>query len=227
MAESAFNFDSAPNGNMRQFGVLAGALGLRSASNRRSSGGNSLSARDQAALAKQNAIHQAILSGQNHTQNLEMESHKAGLQRDNDVMGVVARHVVGEEAANSSHKRGLEVAYQDKLFKNTEGIAERAHKEKLASGKNSIEKAKIKADVTKERERANADVTKDYQKRLFEGTESQANREHTSSENTKNRSAATKAAKDPNVRSLNATTGAVTTTHPIQEPRQFSGVGEE
>jgi hypothetical protein len=194
MADFTKNFDNAPNGNMRQFGVLAGALDLKYGSRFRSSGGKSLSARDQAALAKQNAIHQAILSGQNHTQNLEMESHKANL----GIVGDVAKHVMGTEASKQEHKQTLSKSRQQ-----------------------------AKIDAAKTTQQADIDAQKDYTSRLFTSTEAAADRKHAASENSKNRSAATKAAKDPNVRSLNATTGTVTTTHPMQKSQQFNGVGEE
>jgi hypothetical protein len=113
MAESAFDFNNAPSGNMRQFGVLAGALGIKG-SKLRSSGGNSMSARDQASL-----------SAQTHAQNLELASHKAGLDRMNDTYGVAARHVVGEEAAASAHKRTI--AQNRQAHKIGEAAAESAH----------------------------------------------------------------------------------------------------
>jgi hypothetical protein len=210
MAESAFNFNSAPNGNMRQFGVLASTLGLKS-SKLRSSGGSSLGAKDQAELAKQSAVHQAMLNDQTHAQNMQLESHRAGLSQQNDTMGVVARHVVGQEAEDMKHKRGMESSYQDKLFKNTEGMAERASKEKLARGKNAVDRAKIKADLQK-----------DYQSRLFAGSEAAANRQHESDRSERSQAMAT----NNNIRSFNPTTGAFATTHPMQEGQQFNGVGE-
>lgn len=186
MADFTENFNTAPNGNMRQFGVLAGALGIRASKGRSSSGGSNLSARDQANMAREAAMHQSILSEQGHKQDMEMASHTARL----GVVGDVAKHVIGQEGAKADHKRTMAVNRQQNKF----------------------------------------DTQKDFQQRLFTGSEAQAQREHTSSENAKNRRAGAAAAKNTNVRSFNPTTGAVATTHPMQEapqaqaPRQFDSV---
>jgi hypothetical protein len=115
MAESAFDFNQAPSGSPRQFGVLAGALGLK-ASKMRSSGGNSLSARDQAAL-----------SAQSHAQNLELESHKGNIAQQNATMSSVVGHVVGEEAATAAHRRILAQNRQQNRLAASESAANRAH----------------------------------------------------------------------------------------------------
>jgi hypothetical protein len=137
MAESAFDFNSAPTGSIRQFGVLAGALGIKH-SRSRSSGGGGLSARDQASLAREKATHESILSGQKHKQDIEFATHKAGLDRDNDTYGVAARHVVGQEASKQTHRQTMaqnrqqnkfdtQKDYQQRLFAGSESSANRAH----------------------------------------------------------------------------------------------------
>jgi hypothetical protein len=94
MAESAFDFNQAPSGAGRQFGVLAGALGLKSGKSREPKG---MSAKDQSALM-----------AQQHGHNMEMESHRAGLAQQNATMASVVGHVVGEEAASAGHKRTMQ-----------------------------------------------------------------------------------------------------------------------
>ena len=93
MAESAFNFESAPTGSVRQFGVLAGALGLKSSKNH---GPKSMSARDQSALM-----------AQQHGHNMELESHRAGLEQKNNTMNQVVGHVIGQEASAQTHKQTM------------------------------------------------------------------------------------------------------------------------
>ena len=186
MADFTENFKNAPTENGRQFAAVASIFNLM---NKKNTGPKSLSARDQSALM-----------AQQHQHNIDFESHKAAVN-----------HLVGQEAANSAHKRAMESSYQDRLFKSTEGMAERASKEKLARGQNSVAKAKIKADTTK-----------DYQQRLFTSSESAANRQHDIDKLSYGQSMAS----NKNVRSFNPSTGAVTTTHPMQEGQQFNGVGE-
>jgi len=170
--------------------VLGAALGLKASRNKQA-GPKSMSAKDQSALM-----------AQSHRQNLEMETHRAGLARDNDTYSVAARHVVGEEAADSAHKRGMEASYQDKLFKNTEGMAERASKEKLARGTNSVERAKLKSSAA----------------------EAAASRQH---ETDRTERLTTAVASNPNISSFNAQTGSISTTHPMGSGQQFNGVGGE
>jgi hypothetical protein len=79
-----------------------------------------------------------------------------------------------------------------------------------------------------------SDMQKDYQQRLFAGSEANAQREHAASESSANRqheidrterlTSAVSSNKD--IRSFNPSTGAVVTTHPMQEGKQFNGVGE-
>jgi len=111
MAESAFDFNQAPSGAGRQFGVLAGALGLKSGKSREPKG---MTAKDQSALM-----------AQQHGHNMELESHKAGLAQQNAVMSSVVGHVIGEEAAAAGHKRTM--ALNRQTHKLGEASAESAH----------------------------------------------------------------------------------------------------
>lgn len=129
MAESAFNFEGAPNGNMRQFGVLAGALGLRAG---KKAGPSSMSAKDQSALM-----------AQQHAHNLELESHRGDIAQRNATMSSVVGHVVGQEASKQAHKQtmaqnrlankhDMQKDYQQRLFAGSEAEANRAHQTKIA-----------------------------------------------------------------------------------------------
>jgi len=99
MAESAFNFGSAPGGKGRQFGGI-GAL-AKAVSGKRSGQGSGLSARDQ-----------SHLSSQSHAQNKDMATHVAGLQQQNATMSAVVGHVVGQESSAQTHAQGLAASKQ-------------------------------------------------------------------------------------------------------------------
>ena len=99
MAESAFNFGSAPGGKGRQFGGI-GAL-AKDVSGKRSGQGSGLSARAQ-----------SHLSSQSHAQNKDMATHVAGLQQQNATMSAVVGHVVGQESSAQTHAQGLAASKQ-------------------------------------------------------------------------------------------------------------------
>ena len=96
MADFTENFKDAPNGNVRQFGMLASTLGL---GKKRNTGPKSISAKDQSALM-----------AQQHAHNMELESHKGNIQERANTMGSVVGHVLGQNAASNEHKRSMQAS---------------------------------------------------------------------------------------------------------------------
>jgi hypothetical protein len=152
------------------------------------------------------------INANQHVRNKDLASHTAELQRNLAEHGAGLQEratklnaVVSHGMSQLSHQQNLEASAQ-----------EQSHKEKIARGNNSVARAKIKADTQK-----------DYQSRLFAGSEAAANREH---EGNRTERLTTAVATNPNIRSFNASTGSIQTTHPIQESpaaksQQFDGVG--
>jgi hypothetical protein len=106
MAESAFNFNQAPNHKGRQFAALSSIGKLFSNKNDKSGG---ISARDKSALMHQQSVHDI-----NHT---------------------VIKHTVGEIAADAAHTRSqsaADAAHQRQIGATTNLID---HFERLGSSK--------------------------------------------------------------------------------------------
>ena len=94
MAESAFNFNSAPGGKGRQFGAIGAVAKMMSG--RKSHESGHLSARDQ-----------SHLSAQSHAQNKDLVSHTASESRKSDMLGAVVNSVIGGESSKLAHKQSM------------------------------------------------------------------------------------------------------------------------
>jgi len=130
MADFTENFKDAPNGNVRQFGMLASTLGL---GKKRNTGPKSISAKDQSALMAQQHSHNMALEthkavvGHVLGQEASATSHKQTMAQNRQM------HKLGEASAEASHTRGLEAAGQAHTFGMQSMAATQEHERKMAN----------------------------------------------------------------------------------------------